>query len=142
MSPGENWPRHPPTVRLEEDLPSELSGLSKQENRRMRWAMVRGRPLPPRLARAAVQYAPRLQRHSYLGYLLLAMGLLHVPFVIWGVSHRFGWWMAVAWLAVGLCWLLLGGWWLWLTRRAGRAVRDGFWPEQPRAGGDPYAPTG
>lgn len=76
MSQGENWPRHPPTAGLDADPPSELSELSKRENRRMRRAMMRGRPLPPRLARAAVQYAPTLQHQAWVGYLLLVPGVL------------------------------------------------------------------
>jgi hypothetical protein len=65
MTQGEHWPRHPPTVRLDNDPLSELSKLP------------------------------------------------------------------VAWLLFGVLWLLLGVRWFWVVRRAGQAVRDGFWPEQP-----------
>ena len=68
----------------------------------MRSAMMLGRPLPPRLASAAVQYAPTLQSQAWLGYLLLTMG---VPFVAMGAVqiflHGFPWWESAGYEVAG-----------------------------------------
>ena len=101
----------------------------------MRSAMMLGRPLPPRLASAAVQYAPTLQSQAWLGYLLLTMG---VPFVAMGAVqiflHGFPWWESAGYEVAGVGWLTSGVLWFRAARRAGRAAREGCWPE--RAGED------
>jgi hypothetical protein len=93
--------------------------------------MMWGRPLPPRLARAAVEYAPELQRQAWAGYLSAGLAVLYVLLGVVGIVHRVDWWMPVAWMLLGVAWLLLGLRWLRAARRAGRAVREGHWPERP-----------
>ena len=128
MSHLPSWPGPPATIRPDE---GPLSELSKRERRRMRRAMVRGRPLPPRLARAAVQYAPKLHSQAWLGWLLLGMSLLYALLgVIQALVGGFVWWLPVSWEIAAAIWLTGSGWWLRATRRAGRAVREGYWPEQ------------
>jgi hypothetical protein len=98
----------------------------------MRRAMIRGRPLPPRLARAAVQYAPKLHSQAWLGWFLLVMGLLYALFgAVQALAGGFVWWLPVCWEIAAVIGLV-GSWqWFRVARRAGRAAQDGFWPERP-----------
>ncbi len=97
----------------------------------MRQAMVFGRPLPPRLARAAVEYAPTLRRQAWLGYLLLATGLLYVAGATLEIVKRGSpWWDWASYEVLGVVWLIVSVVWFRAMRRAGRAVRDGYWPER------------
>jgi hypothetical protein len=128
MTQGGQWPVHPSTV-TPDDGP--LAQLSRRDKRRMRRAMILGRPVPPRLARAAVEYAPELQREAWVGYLSAGMAVLYVLLGVVGIVHWVNWWMPVAWMSFGVAWLLLGLWWLWAVRRAGKTVREGRWPERP-----------
>ena len=129
MSQLPSWPGPPATVPPDEGL---LSELSKQERHRMRRAMVRGRPLPPRLAHAAVQYAPKLHSQAWLGWLLLAMSLLSALFgAVQALVGGSPWWLLpTGWEILAV--IALAGSWRWFraARRAGRAAQTGRWPEQ------------
>jgi hypothetical protein len=127
VSHHQPWPEPLSTVRLDD---GPLSELSRRERWRMQRAMMWGRPLPPRLARAAVQYAPKLQRQSWRGWLLLLALFFAVPGVGLGSTPGVSWWVPVGYAIVAVGWLLQAGQWLWAARRAGRAVREGHWPER------------
>jgi len=129
MSHLPSWPGPPSTVQPDE---GPLSELSKRERHRMRRAMIRGRPLPPRLARAAVQYAPELHSQAWLGWFLLVMSLLYALVgagqALWG-GH--GWWLFAGWEVLAVIALAASRQWFRAARRAGQAARDGLWPELP-----------
>lgn len=129
MRQREPWPGRMSAVRPGE---GPLAELSTRDHRRMRRAMMRGRPLPPRLARAAVQYAPKLHNQAWLVWPLLFMGLLYAMFgAVQALAGGFVWWLPVSWEIAAAIWLAGSGWWFWTARRAGRAARTGHWPEQP-----------
>jgi hypothetical protein len=97
----------------------------------MRSAMIFGRPLPPRLAHAAVRYAPTLEGQAWLGYLMLTMGVLFVAMgTVQVFTHGFPWWESACYAVAGVGWLTMGVLWFLAARRAGRAAREGRWPEQ------------
>lgn len=128
MNGKQPWPG--PLWAVQRDKRPPSSGLSRREHRQMRSAMMLGRPLPPRLARAAVQYAPTLQSQAWLGYLLLMMGALFVAMgTVQIFTHGFPWWESACYAVAGVGWLTTGVWWFWAARRAGRAARTGQWPE-------------
>ena len=52
--------------------------LPVQDREQVKKAMMWGRPLPPRLAHAAVQYAPKLQKGIWRGWLFLGIGVAFV----------------------------------------------------------------
>ena len=128
VSQGEQRPGRPSTGLADDDV---LGELSLRERRRMLRAMTTGRPLPPRLARAAVQYAPKLQHQAYLAYLIFTMGALVAGLAVWaGIGGRLDWWPVVSWSAFGVSLMLVGRDRLRATRRARQTVRDGYWPEE------------
>ncbi|HEX4256825.1 MAG TPA: hypothetical protein VH089_17160 [Streptosporangiaceae bacterium] len=114
---------------LDDDV---LWELPAEERKRVKSAMMWGRPLPPRLARVAVQHAPMMQTQAWYGYWLLVVSLIlglscaltaGLPA---GVVSVVGIPLAV----VAVLWLLLGVGWLRAVARARRAARDGYWPER------------
>ena len=128
MSRAEQRPGKPSTGLAGDDV---LRELSLRERRRMQRAMTTGRPLPPRLARAAMQYAPKLQHQAYLAYLMFTLGALFAVLAVWaGIRGRVNWWLAVSWSAFGIGWVLQGRDRLRAVRRAKQTVRDGYWPER------------
>ena len=105
--------------------------LPVKERKQVSSAMVWGRPLPPRLARVAVQHAPALQAQAWYGWMLIALGLLFGLFAALTTGSG-GWLIQVAAVLVavaGLGWLLIGAIWLRAVTRARRAARTGRWPE-------------
>jgi hypothetical protein len=102
--------------------------LPVKERKRVKSAMIWGRPLPPVLARVAVQHAPMLQTQAWYGYFLVMLGVVFAGFTalaIWTVE----WPGAVAGLAA-VAQLLIGATWLRAVRRARRATREQHWPER------------
>ena len=96
----------------------------------MRQAMIFGRPLPPRLARAAVEYAPTLRSQAWLGCLQLVVGALYAAGALVEIlMHGSPWWEWAVHEVLGVGCLTLGVLWFRAARRAGRAARDGYWPE-------------
>ena len=113
--------------------------LPVKERRRVKSAMMWGRPLRPRLARAAVQHAPMMQTQAWYGYWLIVVGLLFtVPAGLTAGSS--GPLIKVVAIVLGVDavrWFVLGAGWLRAVARARRAARTGQWPERPeRPGGD------
>ncbi len=95
-------------------------------------AMMWGRPLPPRLARAAVQDAPKLQKDAWRGWLFLGIGVAFVGLSIAEAdTSRIHWWVPIGYVAVAAGWMWSGGQMLLTARQARRAVRDRYWPERP-----------
>lgn len=108
-----------------------LWDLPARERRQVSRAMMLGRPLPPRLARAAAEHAHHLQTQSWYGWLTLAFGLLFGVLAALGAGgHVMAWWMPVGWALIGVCWLGVSAVWFRAVARAKRAVRDGRWPER------------
>ena len=86
-----------------------LSGLSRPERRRLLRAMTWGRPLPPRLARAAVQYAPKLLKDAWRGWLFLGIGVAFVGLSIAEAdTSRIHWWVPIGYVAVAAGWMWSG----------------------------------
>ena len=132
MSHLPSWPGSPAAIPPDE---GPLSELSKRERSRMRRAMIRGRPLPPRLARAAVQYAPTLHSQAWAGWFLLVMSLLYAVLgAVQALGGGFGWWLPAGWEILAVTGLAGSRMWFRAARRAGRAAQEGYWPE--RAGED------
>ncbi len=112
--------------------------LPVKERKRVKKAMMWGRPLPPRLARVAVQHAPMMGTQAWYGYWMIALGM------IFGLSTALTAGLAAGVLSVvgivlavdTVLWLLLGASWLRAVARARRAARTGQWPGAgaPRAG--------
>ena len=126
------WPG--PLWAVQRDPSPRSSGLSRRDQRRMRLAMIFGRPLPPRLARTAVEYAPALRNQAWLGYLLVATGVLYAAgALVEIIKHASPWWEWAGHEVLGAVWLTVGVLWFRATRRAGRAAREGYWPERTGA---------
>jgi len=112
-------------------FPQAQDVCQRLHQRRMRLAMIFGRPLPPRLARTAVEYAPALRNQAWLGYLLVATGVLYAAgALVEIIKHASPWWEWAGHEVLGAVWLTVGGLWFRVTRRAGRAAREGYWPER------------
>ena len=103
--------------------------LRLSERGRVLWAMTRGRPLPPRLARAASEHARHPGLATFMGcfYLVIAVG--------WLVSAAVGSAVATSSWSLGLRWFLsigfvaLGTFWLAIASNSRRAIRAGHWPQ-------------
>ncbi len=72
----------------------------------------------------ATVYSRILQRPGLFGWLLLAIGLLSLPFSGWGMVHLVGWPLGQAWLLGSSVLYTLGALaWLWLMVRLNRLRR-------------------
>ena len=72
----------------------------------------------------ATVYSRVLQRPGLFGWLLLAIGLLSLPFSGWWMVHRVGWPLGQAWLLGSSVLYTLGALaWLWLMVRLNRLRR-------------------
>jgi hypothetical protein len=106
--------------------------LPAGDRKRVRDAMTWGRPLPPRLARVAVQHAPMMQTQAWYGFRLMALSLIF-ELIGWpilvpstGLLHAMG----LSIVTVGVLWLLIGVIWLRAVARSRRTGREGYWPER------------
>jgi hypothetical protein len=107
--------------------------LPVKERNRVKQAMLWCRPLPPRLARVAVQHAPMMGTQAWFGYWMIVLGL------IFGLSAAMTAGLAAGVVSVvsillavaPVLWLLLGASWLRAVARARRAARTGQWPVRP-----------
>jgi hypothetical protein len=103
--------------------------LPVKERKRVKNAMTWGRPLPPRLARVAVEHAPMLAAQAWYGYWMITLGLvfgLIAALFVWAIG-----WMGAATAVTAMLWLLLGAGWLRAVAQARRAARTGQWPVRP-----------
>lgn len=103
--------------------------LPAEERKRVKRAMMWGRPLPPRLARVAVQHASMMQTQAWYGRYLVTLGVVFAGLTVLAIWFA-GWAGAFAALAAAAQ-LLNGVLWLRAVARARRAVREERWPEQP-----------
>jgi len=72
----------------------------------------------------AMVYSRVLHRPGLFGWLLLAIGLLSLPFSGWWMVHRVGWPLGQAWLLGSSVLYTLGALaWLWLMVRLNRLRR-------------------
>jgi hypothetical protein len=102
--------------------------LPVKERKRVKNAMTWGRPLPPALARAAVQHAPMLQTQAWYGRYLVTLSVVFAGLAVLA-TWSIGWPGAfVAFAAAAQ--LLNGVLWLRAVARARRVVREGRWPER------------
>src|SRR6201995_1846923 len=94
--------------------------------------MTWGRPLPPRLANSAVQYAPTVPNRAGQGKFLLVLGLAFVGLSIAeAYTPPMHWWGPIGWAGAAAGWLWAGAQMLLTARQARRAARDRYWPERP-----------
>ncbi len=103
--------------------------LPAEDRKRVKRAMMWGRPLPPRLARVAEQHAPMLQTQAWYGRYLVTLSVVFAGLAVlatWsvGVPGAFVALAAAAQLFNGVLWLRA-------VARARRVVREGRWPEGP-----------
>ena len=95
------------------------------------WAMVWGRPLPARFARAATERGQQLRGVSFFGYFYLVLGVVWLTIAVTdivrhaprGLLQAFQWFAAVGFLSVGAAWLAV-------FANVKRAERAGQWPER------------
>jgi apolipoprotein N-acyltransferase len=106
--------------------------LGVAERCQVMWAMIRGRPLPARLARAATERGHQLRwSASFFGYLYLVLGVLWLTAVVGDVIRHSPQWLLLAFYcfaAVGF--LSAGAAWLAVIANVKRAERAGPWPER------------
>ena len=134
MRPGSARPRRRFLRAVDTELWDDdvLWELPVKQRKQVQKAMMWGRPLPPRLARVAVQHAPALQGQAWYGWLLIGLSLMFAG-VAAATAGPGGELIHVAdgLLAVaGLAWLFLGVSWLRAVARARRAARTRYWPER------------
>jgi hypothetical protein len=106
--------------------------LRVAERYRVMWAMVRGRPLPARLARAATERGHQLRwSASFFGYFYLVFGVVWLTIAVTDIARHstqwlllaFQWFAAVGFLSLGVAWLAF-------CANVKRAERAGPWPER------------
>lgn len=106
--------------------------LRVAERYQVMWAMVRGCPLPARLARVATERGHQLRwSASFFGYLYLVFGAVWLTIAVTDVVRHSLQWLLLAFqsfAAVGF--LSLGVAWLALCANVKRAERAGPWPER------------
>lgn len=102
--------------------------LPVKERKRVKSAMTWGRPLPPALARAALQHAPMMQTQAWYGRCLVTLGVVFAGLTVLATWST-GWVGAFAAFPAAAQ-LLIGVLWLRAVARARRAVREGHWPER------------
>jgi len=106
--------------------------LSAGDRKRVRNAMMWGRPLPPRLARVAVQHAPMMQTQAWYGYRMMVPGLVIglLGCLITGFMSGFIGIAGLGAVTAGALWVLIGVIWLRAVARSRRVTRTGSWPER------------
>jgi predicted lipid-binding transport protein (Tim44 family) len=106
--------------------------LPVNERKQVKNAMTWRRPLPPRLARVAVQHAPMMQTQAWYGYRMMVLGLVIglLGSLITGLTSGFIGIAGLGAASAGLLWLLIGVIWLRAVAWSRRAARTGRWPER------------